>query len=485
MKRNYVIATLGVALISASACKVPQVLPQEAVKDMPATYLNENRDTSTAINKISIEDFFADKHLVHLINKALSDNLDYKIAIQRVSIAGAYLSKSKGALFPSINGLANGSASKYGKYTMEGVGNFDTNLSPNIEDDQRIKTNPVPNYFIGLGLDWELDIWGKLRQKKKAAYARYMATVEGKHLVESALVAHLAMVYYDLIALDQEIDILHNNIKLQEQSHEVITIHYEVGRATLLAVKQIEAQLRNSKSLLNFKKQELAEAENTMRALIGEYEGSVVRSKEISIEAVKHVYAQAVPTHLMQYRPDVRKALLELDASKADVLAARAAFFPTVNINAYTAINAFSGEMLFNPGSFAWQIFGGLTAPIFNKNQIKSDFKIATAEQEIAFLELQKTAMDAYREVNLVLNKIHYTNEAHQEKSKEVKVLSEGVEVSQDLYMSGYANYIELLTARKSKLEAELDIVIMKRMQVQNLILLYKSLGGGYTPTAE
>lgn len=481
MKRNYVIATLGVATLCLQACKVPQTLQDRAVEKMPTTFVNENRDTAVKISTITVDQFFADKHLLALINKAMTDNLDYKIALQRIDIAGAYLSKSRGALLPGISGLANGSATRYGKYTMEGVGNFDTNLSPNIEDDQRIKTNPVPHYFMGIGLDWEIDIWGKLRNKKKAAFARYMATVEGKHLLESNIVAHIALVYYDLIALDQEIAILNNNIKIQDQALGVVNIHYEVGKATLLAVKQMEAQLRNSKSMLSFKKQELAEAENTMRALIGEYEGSVVRSEQININAVKDVYAQAVPTHMMEYRPDIRRALLELQATKADVLAARAAFFPTLNISGYAALNAFSGELLFNPASFAWQLFGGLTAPIFNKNQIRSDFKIATAEQEIAFLELQKSAMNAYREVNLVLNKIYNTNEAYQEKSKEVTLLSEGVEVSQDLYMSGYANYVELLTARKSKLDAELDIVLMKRMQVQNLIQLYKALGGGYS----
>lgn len=476
---NFKYYILSSVILVAGACKVPSVISDTAGKAMPREFVIPASDT-VYIQQLTIDDFFADQHLKQLIRKTLQDNPDYRIAFKRIRIAEAYLSKSRGALFPALKGMGNASATRYGKYTIEGVGNFDTNLSPNIEENQKVGTNPTPNYLLGLGVDWEIDIWGKYRQLKNAAKARFWSTVEGRKLLEATLVTRTALVYYDLIALDQEIRILHNNIRLQEEALEVVQIHQEVGRSTLLAVKQMEAQLSNSRSLLYLKQQELQEAETAMQELIGEYEGSVVRSSSIDIKAVRYLYNNAVPVQVMACRPDIRQALYELEATHADARAARAAFFPTVNIAGYLAYNAFSGEMLFNPASLGWQILGGLTAPVFQKNQIRSDFKIATTQQEIAFIELEKVTMNAYREVNLLLKQVSNTNMAYAEKEKESKAITMGVEISQDLYMNGYANYLELIAARKSKLEAELQIVELKRMQVQQLVQLYKALGGGY-----
>lgn len=469
------------AITALSACKAPKVVIPNNEHKAPEVFTVGARDTSFDISAMTVDNFFADAQLKNLIQKALQDNWDYKIALQRINIADAYFRKAKGRLFPSIDGLANASGTKYGKYTMEGVGNFDTNLSPNIEEDQKIKTNPVPNFFLGLGASWEIDVWGKLRNMREGAKKRYFATIEGRKLLEATLVSQVAMAYYDLIALDQEISILNTNIKLQENALEIVNVQYEVGRATKLAVMQSQAQLNNSKSLLKLKQQELQDAEMMMQELIGEYEGSVTRSEKIDIAAVKMLTMNAVPTQVMKNRPDIQKAYLELEATHADAKAARAAFFPTLTLNAYGAYNAFSGEMLFNPKSMAWQLLGGLTAPIFNQGQLKNDFKIATNEQQIAYFEFQKTAMNAYREVNNLLKNIVNTNDAYDFKEKEVAAIKEGVGISNDLYLTGYATYLEIIAAQKSKLEADLQIIELKRRQVQNYIQLYKALGGGYT----
>lgn len=482
MKNNTLSIIYILGLTTLSACKAPKVLmPTAEHNEVPQEFVNGNRDTTFVIQHLTIDYYFADNQLKNLINKALSDNLDYKIAMQRIHIADAYFRKAKGRLFPSIDALANASGTQYGKYTMEGVGNFDTNLSPNIDEDQKVKTNPVPNFFLGLGASWEIDLWGKLSNMREAARKRYFATIEGKKVLEASLVTRVAISYYDLIALDQEIAIINSNIELQENALEIVTVQYEVGRATNLAVMQAKAQLNNSKSMLKLKQQELQDAEMVMQELIGTYQGSVVRNEKIDIAAVQLLSQNAVPTQVMRNRPDVVRAYYELEAAHADAKAARAAFFPTLTLNAYGAYNAFSGEMLFNPKSLAWQALGGLTAPIFKQAQIKNDFKIATNEQQIAFYDYQKTAMNAYREVDNLLRNISNTNEAFVYKKAELDAIKEGVSISNDLYLTGYATYLEIISAQKSKLEADLQLINLKRRQVQNYILLYKALGGGYT----
>lgn len=476
-KINYII---GASVLFLTACKVPQVIQKTALNEVPAAFENTVTDT-VAIPMLSPADFFADPQLLKYLEIALRDNWDYKIVMQRMDIAMAHLSTAKAQFLPSVNGLLNASGTRFGKYTMEGVGNFDTNLSNNIEEEQKVKTNPTPNYFLGLGTNWEIDIWGKLKQKKKAAQQRFLASVEGRKWLESTLVSHVAATYYDLVVCDQEISILEQNIRLQEAALDVVKIQFEVGRATRLAVSQMEAQYNHSQALLNSQKIVLAETEAAFLALLGKYEMPIERPKVIDMNAVRYLSGAAIPTQVMQNRPDIQQAFLELEATHADAKAARAAFFPTVNISAYGAFNAFSGEMLFNTSSFAWQLFGGLTAPIFNKKQIKNDFKIAKANQEIAFYEFQKVAQGAYLEVNTLLKQLAHNNQVYNWKQKELNALNEGVELSNDLYVSGYATYLELVAAQKSKLEADLQIIDIKRQQVYQYIRLYKALGGGFS----
>lgn len=480
MTFNKISYVLGASVLFLAACKVPQTIQTPIPDNIPVTFVQQITDTIDVKN-LTADQFFADEQLVEYINLALRDNWDYKIILKRMEIAMAHLSTAKAQFLPSVYGLGNASGTKYGKYTMEGVGNFDTNLSPNIQDNQRVKTDPVPNYYLGLGANWEIDVWGKLKQKKVAAQQRFMASNEGRKYLESALVTNIAATYYDLVVTDQEIGMLLQNLKLQADALDIIKIQFDVGRATKLAVSQMEAQYNNSQALLYTKKAVLAETEAAMLALLGKFDMPIVRKKEIDLHAVRYLSGQAIPTQVMQNRPDVQQAFLELQATHADAKSARAAFFPTVNISAYGAFNAFSGDMLFNPASIAWQLFGGLTAPIFNKKQIKNDFNIAKTNQEIAFFEFQKVAQGAYLEVNTILKQLAHNNDAFLWKQKELTALNEGIALSDELYLSGYATYLEIVSAQRSKLEADMQVIEIKRQQVYNFIKLYKALGGGFT----
>jgi NodT family efflux transporter outer membrane factor (OMF) lipoprotein len=480
---NYIqkLSTAGMSLgcLLLFACSVPKrtAAPQE--HGIPQAFA-KSADSSRSIAAMSRDTFFKDPLLQSLIRDVLAENPDMHIALQRIHTAGAYFKMRKGALLPSVQATATASGTKYGKYTMEGVGNYDTNLSQNIEDDQRVGTDPTPNFWLGLNASWEIDIWGKLRNLKKAARMRYLASVQARQLVASMLTAQTALLYYELVALDNEAAIIRNNVDAQEKALEIVTAQKEAGRATELAVQQLKAQMLNTQSVGYAIRQQIVEAENQMNVLLGRYDGTIARSATISLH--DHFYgpvSAGVPAQLLQYRPDVLQAQSELAATHADLMAARAAFFPSLNLSAYTAFNAFKSNLLFAAGSLGSQVAGGLTAPIFQQHQLKAQFRIANAAQEEAFYNFRKTVLDAYKEVLNNLSALDNTRQMYQLKKQEVTALEQGVSISQDLYLTGYATYLEIVSAQKSKLEAQLQLVAMQRNEVNAMIALYKSLGGG------
>ncbi len=466
-------------ILTFSACRVPKQAALPSQKAIPETFVG-NADDTSSMAYISVGTFFPDPKLQALIAEVLQHNPDMQIALQRISVSAAYLSAGRAALFPSLNFQAAASGTRYGKYTMEGVGNFDTNLSPNINDDQRIGVSPTPDFWLGLVASWEIDIWGKLRNMKKSARYRFLASQQGRHLITSQLIAHTAALYYELVTLDAEALIILENISLQEKALEVVEAQKGGGRATELAVQQFKAQLLNTRSAEFSIRQQITEAENNLNALAGRFTGTIERSSAFMPGSYSELLKVGIPAQLLENRPDLKQAEFELEATRADVKAARAAFFPSITLSAYGAFNAFKSGLLFDPTSLAYQLLGGLTAPIFQRNQLKVQFNVATASQQEAFYQYQKTALNAYREVMNLMSGIDNMQQMFELKKQEVEALGQGVSVANELYVTGYASYLEIVSAQKSKLEAQLELVNLERRMMISLIDLYRATGGGW-----
>ncbi len=462
----------------AMGCSVPRTAAVKQAAPLPEQYTATLTDTLTAAH-VTFRDFFGDPYLTALIDKVLAHNIDNQIAAEQIKIAEAYLEARKTALLPSVTAGLRASGTHYGKYTMEGVGNFDTNLSSNIDTDQQIPTVITPDYWLGLSASWEIDLWGKLGNLQTAARERFLATRQGKDLLTAALITHTATLYYELVTLDKETAILDKNIALQKKALEIIKIHKEVGRATELAVQQFDAQLSNTKATRYGVQQQITATENQLLELTGAYTGTILRSGSMDIRSLRYLAHQGHPRQLLQYRPDIRAAYHELQASHADARAARAAFFPAVNLSATAGLQSFNAVKFLHPASLASGLIAGLTAPVFQKRQLTAQFNIASTEQEIAFLTYQKTIYKAFQEVKTLLSYIDNNEKIIHEKNKEVYALNKGVEVSNDLYLTAYASYLEIIAAQKSKINADMDLIKAERDQAHALIQLYKALGGG------
>jgi NodT family efflux transporter outer membrane factor (OMF) lipoprotein len=334
---------------------------------------------------------------------------------------------------------------------------------------------------VGFQSSWEADVWGKLRNRKKAASARFIASEKARHLIQTLIVAEVARHYYSLLALDSKLIIIRENVRLQETAVTLIAAQKAAGRATELAVKQFNAQLLNTQSLEALVLQEIIRLENELNLLLGRYPQPIARGESILKQTLPSALQTGLPTQLLTQRPDIQQAEFQLLAARLDVTAARAAFLPSFNLTAGLGLQSFSARVLFTtPTSTAYSVLGGLTAPLFNRNMIRAEYRRASATQLEAFYSYQQSILIGYQEVATQLNKIDNLQKSYQFKSQEVKTLEEGVSISKDLFVAGLASYLEVVTAQKSVLAAEFDAIDSKQLQFNATIDLYRALGGGW-----
>jgi multidrug efflux system outer membrane protein len=480
IKNKIGIVIIAVVLISGAGCKVTQPAPLPAVQT-PTAYADSLGTDTTSLGDVPWQQLFTDPYLLSLIDTAMQQNLDLKRAMQRIIIARNQYYISKGALLPSVDAQVTVGIDKYGKYTPNGVGNYDTNLSDNLNNKQHIPSPITPDFFTGLRSTWEWDIWGRLKNLKKAAYARFLASEQGMQLVKTSLVAEVASRYYQLLALDNELAIIRNNIRLQDSALIIVKIQKEAARANELAVEQFRAQLLNTMGREGLVLQQIKEAENEINILLGRYPQPVPRDTSSLSERPLPALVQAgVPAQLLQGRPDIQQAELELVAAKADVAAARAAFYPTVTLTPYIGLNSYKLPLMANVGSVAYGILGSLTAPVFHQGILRRNLSAADATRMDAYYAYQQTIQNSVREVVNSLSSIQNLKEVFRIKKKETEVLNDAIATSNLLFKTGYATYLEVITAQRNVIEAQLELVHTKEQMFYSLIELYRALGGGW-----
>lgn len=457
-----------------TSCIPTQTAKHTSTKPAPNSYSIGSDSTNVAT--ISWKEYFSDKNLVNLIDTALINNYDVLVALQRIEAASAGVQFSKGMLLPSVSAGGVTAIRRYGLYTMDGAGNITTDILPG----QIVPVN-LPDYFVALQTSWEADITGKLRNRKKAAVARYLSSVEGKNWLITNLVAEVASTYYELQALDNELEIIRENISLQEKVLAIVIIQRESGAANELAVQQFQAQLLNTKSLEVEIAQQIIEVENQINFLLGRYPQPIARDRTIPTQSIPSHIQTGVPSDLLRNRPDIKQAELELLAANADVKAARAAFYPSLNIAGGLGFQAFKTNLLFTtPQSFVFSLVGGLSAPLVNRSAIKAHFRGASANQVESLYNYQKSILNGYVEVFNQLNNINNLQRIFTFRNEEVIVLSQAIETSNELFRTGRATYLEVLLTQQAALNARLDFIDVRKRQLLSNVNIYKALGGGW-----
>lgn len=470
---NCILATSFVFVLSG--CTLFQQTIRTESKQLPKNYTFTNTQDTTNTAHANWRTYFNDSILTQLIEIALKNNQELNLILQEIEISKNEIKARKGEYLPYIHLNVESSVEKAARYTRNGA----------VEHSTFIKSEThIPEPLTDIGLSalttWEVDIWKKLRNAKKAAQLRYLATVQGKNFMVTQLVAEIAEAYYELIALDNWIETIEQNIAIQFNSLKMINQQKEAAKVTQLAVNRFEAQLLNTKNLLYDLKQKRIQTENKINFLLGRFPQPIDRPK-VSIWDIDLKPIQAgIPAQLLQNRPDIQQRELELAAAKLDVKIAKANFYPSLRITSSIGSQGFSPELAFRPEGILFGLAGELISPLVNRNVLVANYKTATAKQLQAIIRYEQTVLNAYIEVANQLAQVDNYTQSFQTKQKQVDILTQSIQVANNLFNAARADYVEVLLTQREALEAKIELIEIKLKQIKAFIHLYRALGGGW-----
>ncbi len=477
MLKKKIIIYIGIVGLSLvyTACSVPSSLVQRKEnKNVPAGYTSSQDTANTAA--VQWKQFFTDPYLNVLIDTALKNNQELNITMMEIEIARNEVRARKGEYLPFVGLRAGAGVDKVGRYTNIGASEATTDIKPG-----KATPDPLPDYLLGAVAHWEVDIWNKLHNAKKASVSRYLASVEGKNFMVTNLIAEIANSYYELLALDNQLEIIKTNIDIQTNALEIVKMQKEATRVTELAVRRFEAQVLSTKSLQYSIQQKIVETENRINFLVGRFPQPVARNSQNFDSLVPTTIYAGIPSQLLENRPDVKQAELNLAAAKLDVKATKANFYPSLGITAGVGYQAFNPSYLIKtPESLIYSIAGDLTAPLINRNAIKAMYFNANARQIQAVYDYERTILNAYIEVTNQVSKISNLEKSYSLKSEQVQALTQSVTISNNLFKSARADYMEVLLTQRDALESRFELVETKMQQMNAMVNIYRALGGGW-----
>ncbi len=477
MNTKKIIKYIGIVCLSLiyAACTVPSsMVPRQENKSVPTTYRDNQDSTNTA--KIKWKDFFTDPNLNALIDTALRNNQELNIVLQEINVAKNEVRARKGEYLPFIDLMAGAGVEKVSRYTRSGSVEATDQIAPGKEF-----PDPLPDFVIAANASWQVDIWKKLRNARKSAMFKYLATTEGKNFLVTHLIAEIANSYYELMAFDNQLEFLKTNIEIQTNALEIVKLQKTAARVTELAVRRFEAEVLKNRSRIFHVQQEIIEAENRINFLVGRFPQHVARSSETFINQEPAAIYAGLPSQLLQNRPDIRQAELDLAASKLDVKVARANFYPRLDISAAIGFEAFNASYLISkPESMLYSIGGGFAQPLVNRNAIKAMYYSANSKQIQSVYNYERTILNAYIEVANQLSNISNMKNSYDLRAQQVAALTESIEIATRLFKSARADYMEVLLTQRDALESRFELVETRKQQMNAMVNIYQALGGGW-----
>jgi len=476
MRTKRILKYAGILFISLAyaACTGPHLSQKVENKTTPKEFYNSQDTVNTAT--IKWKDFFIDPYLTSLIDTALRNNQEFNIILQEINIANNEVRAKKGEYLPFVDIEGGAGVEKVGQYTREGAVEENNEIQPGKEF-----PNPLPNYVVAATASWEVDIWKKLRNAKAAALYRYLSTVEGRNFMVTNLIAEIANSYYELMAFDNQLEILKKNIEIQQNALDIVKMEKAAAKVTELAVRKFEAEVLKNQSRQFFIMQAITETENRINFLVGRFPQPVLRNSQTFTDLVPREIHSGIPSQLLINRPDIKQAELELVAAKLDVKSARANFYPSLRITAGVGFEAFNPQFLItSPQSLIYSLGGQLMQPLINRNAIKAYYYSATSKQIQHAYHYEQTILKAYIEVANQLSNINNLESSYALKTKQVEALTESIAISTRLFKSARADYMEVLLTQRDALEAKFELIETKMHQMHARVNIYQQLGGGW-----
>ena len=470
---NKPLLVLGLTL-AVSACTVPvRVVEKQVNKGVPAQYGQSSDSTNSARTKW--RDYFTDPYLTALIDTALRNNQELNINLQDIEINNNEIRARRGAYLPFVTLGAGAGAEKVSRYTSKGAADAISEIKPGRETPEIL-----PNLYAAAFASWEVDIWHKLRNSKKAAVASYLSSIEGKNFLVTNLVSEIANNYYELLALDNQLAIIQQNLVILNNALSITKQEKEAAKVTELAVQRFEAEVYKTQNLQYDIRQRIVERENRINFLMGRFPQRVARDTQGFNQLVPTKIYAGIPAQLLENRPDIKQAEYALEAAKLDVTVAKANFYPSLNLSASLGLMAYSPLYLaYAPQSIVASLLGDLVGPVINKNSIIATYKSASARQIQAVYNYERTVLNAHIEVVNQLANIDNLERSYATKSNQVQALTQSTNISLKLFTSARADYMEVLLTQRDVLEARMELIETRMRQMNALVNTYRALGGG------
>lgn len=458
-----------VATIGFSSCQITNKYKSPEY-DSENLYRGETSSDTTSIANTPWKEYFSDPLLQALIDEGLEKNFDLQIAYLRIQQGEANLGMAKAAYFPSV--------ALVGQVDQTRLSAADpTTGAPR---DRNSLAYHKESYNLGISASWELDVWGKLNRKSRAAYAQFLGSLAYRNLIQTSLVSNIATSYYSLLALDEQLKVTNETIELLKESTSTMESLKEAGQLTGASVEQSRALLYSTLVSVPALQSQIRQLENSICLMLGRKPGAIVRST-FKDQQVTEQMSFGIPAQMLAKRPDVQQAELAFRQAFELTNVAKASFYPTISLSSgmigYAATNSLA--QFFRPENLFASLVGGLTQPLFAKKQLITQLKVAKAQEQEAYVTFEKTVLSAGKEVSDILHN-HETSLAKNEpRQKQVEALSNAVFFTQELLKAGEGTYLEVLTAEQNLLQAQLGQISDKLEQLQESVNLYRALGGG------
>lgn len=469
MKLKYIIY-LGAVTLLLTNCglkdryeqpKIEEERQQGIVRD------NVSKD-SVSLADISWRNFFTDAQLQTLIEEGLKNNYDLQNAVLQIAAAEAGYKQSKQAFFPTLSFAPTVTTNKTSKNSL----NFPSNININL------KTTTVS---LGFTTNWEVDIWGKLASQKRANFASWLSMQASKDAVKTALIASIANAYYSLLALDKQLQVTEETIRLREAA--VLTLKaLNISSSTTSAdVSQAEANLYAAKVTIPEIKQSIREMENLICTLIASPLKEIPRGT-LDNQTMNKELKTGIPMLLLSNRPDVFAAEMDFRKEYELVNVAKASFYPSLNLNSGSiGISALTTRTLFDINSFFGNLVAGITQPIFNRGTLKSNLKQQRVRQDIALNTFKNTLIKAGQEVSNAMYAYQTIEDKKEFRDKQVESLMKSVEANRKLLeFSSRTTYTDVLVSEQNLIVAQLSQINDQLLQYKAMIEFYRALGGGW-----
>ncbi|KGF26835.1 MAG: efflux transporter outer membrane subunit [Prevotella histicola] len=396
---------------------------------------------------------FTDPQLQTLIEKALENNPDLLNAALNIDIAEQQLRASKLAFLPSVVFAPNGSISHFGTHTSS-----------------------TQAYTLPITASWDVDLFGKLRSQKKAAQMALIQSRDYKVAVQTNLICNVANLYYTLLMLDRQKQIVDDMSGLTKNTWDMMKLQMEFGRARSTSVQSAEAAYYSVQTQGADIKRQIRETENTLSLLLGEPAQSIARGS-LENQSLPANFSGGIGVQLLSNRADVHANEMALAQCFYNIQEARSRFYPALNISPTGAWTNSNG--LVNPGKLLLSVVGSLTQPIFMRGQLKAGLRVAEDRYKQAYNTWQNSILKAGAEVSNALVAYNSADEKNKLQQQQIDVLKQNVDHTQMLYAQSSSSYLEVITAQQSLLNAEISQVQEQFTKLQAIVNLYNALGGG------